>query len=112
MSHPTGQRHQRHFPLNDAPQPKFAQHPPEPAIHMADTPTTPSASPVNVIITGPKSRVNITSAIAKDGSTSKIGIGEEAADLHAPWSKKKIWGTVATTIMVLGAIAGVIALFL
>jgi hypothetical protein len=104
MSHPTGEHHQRHSPSHDAPRPKSAQHPPEIAIEMATTPA-PQTSATYVIITGP---INIASAVAKGGGTSKIGGDEGAVRDRTPRSKKKIWGTISTFIMVICAIIGAV----
>ncbi|MEU4034436.1 hypothetical protein [Streptomyces collinus] len=105
MSHPTGEHHQRHFPTHDAPQPKFVQHPPEMAIDKATVPALPPTTTIHVIITGP---INIASAVAKGGGTSKIGGGENAVSDHAPRSMAKIGSTVVTLIMVTCAIIGAV----
>ncbi|WP_165983950.1 hypothetical protein [Streptomyces sp. YIM 98790] len=55
-------------------------------------------------------RLNKTSAIAKQ--KSKASADGHVVDQHPGRTRKKIWAAVATFIMVLGAIAAVIALFL
>ncbi|MFF5521161.1 hypothetical protein [Streptomyces coeruleorubidus] len=105
MTNPTGERHQRHFPDHDAPQPKFVQHPPEMTNAEATTPVLPPTNTIHVIITGP---INIASAVTKGGGTSKIGGCEDSVSDHTPRSKKKIWGAIATLIMVICAIIGAV----
>ncbi len=107
MSNPEVRRHPERSPLHDATSPL------EPTDRTADNDeAAPSANSVHVVINGAGSHVNITSAIAKDNSESKVGVGEEVANQHAPWTKRKIWAAIATVITVLCSIVGVIALFL
>ncbi|MEV0275216.1 hypothetical protein AB0I22_02350 [Streptomyces sp. NPDC050610] len=107
MSNPEVQRRPECSPLHDATSPL------EPTSRTADSnESAPSANSVHVVINGAGSHVNITSAIAKDNSESKVGVGKEAADQRSPRTKRKIWAAIATVITVLGSIAGVLALFL
>ncbi|MFF9350775.1 hypothetical protein [Streptomyces sp. NPDC014734] len=111
MNHPAEQSGERHSLSHDATHPAPGQHPQQLADFAAPADSAPVPGGVTLVVDGDRFRVTVTTA-AGEGGTIAVGGGAEREDVHTRWTAKKVWGAFVTLTGVLGAIAGVIALFL
>ncbi|MFF2024004.1 hypothetical protein ACFVW2_19670 [Streptomyces sp. NPDC058171] len=100
MNHPAEQSGERHSLSHDATHPASGQPPQQLADFAAPVDSVPVPGGVTLVVNVDRLRVTVTAAAGEGG------------DVHAPWTAQKIWRAFVTLIGVLGAIAGVIALFL